>query len=110
MESLIDDICFRYHYYKPRMYRQNARKDYLSLAKCRKRTGKKIRKAIKKQFRYVNRDLGYIDLLLVQDDVYLKPKQMERLNVIRELVEQQQYMYDNKVREQAVKFLQALYL
>ncbi len=32
-----------------------------------------------------------------QDDVYLKPKQMERLNVIRELAEQQQYMYDNKV-------------
>ncbi len=79
------------------MYRQNARKDYLSLAKCRKRTAKKIRKAIKKQLQYVNRDLGYIDLLLAQDDVYLEPKQMERLNVIRELVEQQQYMYDNKV-------------
>ncbi len=97
LESLIDDMCFRFHYYKPRMYRQNARKDYLSLAKCRKRTAKKIRKAIKKQLQYVNRDLGYIDLLLAQDDVYLKPKQMERLNVIRELVEQQQYMYDNKV-------------
>ena len=35
--------------------------------------------------------------LLAQDDVYLKPKQIERLAVIRELVEQQQYMYDNKV-------------
>ncbi len=88
LESLIDDICFRFHYYKPHMYRQNARKDYLSHAKCRKRTAKKIRKAIKKQLRYVNCDLGYIDLLLAQDDVYLKPKQMERLNVIRELVEQ----------------------
>ena len=97
LESLIDDICFRFHYYKPRMYRRNARKDYLSLAKCRKRTAKKIRKAIKKQLQYVNRDLGHIDLLLEQDDVYLKPKQLERLNVIRELVEQQQYMYDNKV-------------
>ncbi len=49
---------------------------------------KKIRKAIKKQLQYVNRDLGYIDMLLAQDDVYLKPKQMERFNVIRELVEQ----------------------
>lgn len=97
LESLIDDICFRFHYYKPRMYRRNARKDYLSLAKCRKRTAKKIRKAIKKQLQYVHRDLGHIDLLLEQDDVYLKPKQLERLNVIRELVEQQQYMYDNKV-------------
>ena len=34
---------------------------------------------------------------MAQDDVYLKPKQTERLAVIRELVEQQQYMYDNKV-------------
>ena len=97
LESLIDDICCRFNYYKPRMYRQNARKDYLSLAKCKKRTAKKIRKAIKKQLQYVKRDLGYVDLLLTQDDVYLKPKQIERLAVIRELVEQQQYMYDNKV-------------
>lgn len=97
LEGLIDDICYRFNYYKPRMYRQNARKDYLSLAKCKKRTAKKIRKAIKKQLQYVNRDLGYVDLLLAQDDVYLKPKQIERLAVIRELVEQQQYMYDNKV-------------
>lgn len=97
LESLIDDICFRFHYYKPRMYRQNARKDYLGLAKCRKRTAKKIRKAIKKQLQYVNRDLGYIDLFLAQDDVYLNPRQAERLAVIRELAQQQQYMYDNKV-------------
>ena len=90
LESLIDDICFRFYYYKPRMYHQNARKDYLSLAK-------KIRKAIKKQLQYVNRDLGYIDLFLAQDDVYLNPKQAERLAVIREPAQQQQYMYDNKV-------------
>lgn len=92
LESLIDDICFRFHCYKPRIYRQNARKDHLSLAKCRKRTAKKIRKAIKKQLQYVHRDLGHVDLFLAQDDVYLGSKQIERLNVIRELVEQQQYM------------------
>lgn len=49
LESLIDDICFRFNYYKPRMYRKNARKDCLSLAKCKKRTAKNIRKGIKKQ-------------------------------------------------------------
>ena len=97
LESLIDDICSRFNYYKPRMYRKNARKDYLSLAKCRKRTAKKIRKAIKKQLQYVNRDIGYVDTFLEQEDVFLKPKQAERLAVIRELVKQQQYMYDNKV-------------
>lgn len=97
LEILIDDICNGFNYYKPRMYRRNARKDYLSLTKCKKRTAKKIRKAIKKQLQYVKRDLGYVDLFLAQDDVYLKPKQVERLAVIRELAEQQQYMYDNKV-------------
>ena len=97
IESLIDDICSRFHYYKLRMYRKNARKNYLNLAKCRKRTAPKIRKAIKKQLRYVKRDHGYIDLFLSQEDVSLEPKQAERLQVIRELVEQQQYMYDNKV-------------
>ena len=97
LESLIDDICSRFNYYRPRMYRKNAGKDYLSLAKCRKRTAKKIRKAIKKQLQYVNRDIGYVDTFLKQEDVFLKPKQAERLAVIRELVKQQQYMYDNKV-------------
>ena len=32
------DICYEHNYYKPRMYRQNARKDYLNLAKCKKRS------------------------------------------------------------------------
>ena len=63
-------------------------------AKCKKCTAQKIRKAIKKQIQYVKQDLGYADLLLAQDGVCLKPKQTEWLALIRELVEQQQYMYD----------------
>lgn len=97
LESLIDDICPRFNYYKPRMYRINARKDCLSLAKCKKHTARKIRKAIRKQLQYVNRDLGYVDAFLEQEDIFLKLKQAERLAVIRELAKQQQYMYDNKV-------------
>ena len=77
------------------MYRDNARKDYLSLAKCRKRTSKKIRCAIKKQLQYVKRDLGYIELYLEQDDVELTEKQLQRIRVINELYEQQEYMYKN---------------
>lgn len=38
---VIDIICYEQNYYKPRMYRQKARKDYLNLAKCKKRTAKK---------------------------------------------------------------------
>ena len=53
LEGIVDDICRRFDYYVPRMYRRNARKDYLNLAKCKKRTAKKIRKAIKKQLQYI---------------------------------------------------------
>ena len=97
LEHIIDDICYQYNYYTPRMYRQNARKDYLNLAKSKKRTVKKIRKAIKKQLQYVKRDLGYIDLFLAQEDVELSEKQANRLNVLRELYEQQKYMYEKNV-------------
>ena len=41
LETLIDSICYDYNYYKPRMYRENARRDYLNLAKCKKRTAKR---------------------------------------------------------------------
>lgn len=45
---MIDEICFSESLKKPRMYRKVARSDYLNLAKCKKRTGKRIGKAIKK--------------------------------------------------------------
>lgn len=45
LELLIDVICITFGIAKPRMYRKNARKDYLALAKCKKRPAKKIRKA-----------------------------------------------------------------
>ena len=56
--------CRRFDYYIPRMYRRNARKDYLNLARCKKRTRKKIRKAIRQQLQYIRRDRKYINELL----------------------------------------------
>lgn len=97
LESILDQICYEYNYYRPRMYRQKARKDYLNLAKCKKRTRRKIRNAVKKQLQYVRRDLSYIDLYMEQEDVKFTEKQLQRIKVIRELYEQQKYMYDNKV-------------
>lgn len=95
LEAIIDTVCYEYNYYKPRMYRQNARNDYLALAKCRKRSAKKIRKAIKKQLQYVKRDLGYIDVFMEEEDIEFTEKQLQRINTIRELFEQQDYMYRN---------------
>ena len=94
LEHIIDEICYAYNIRKPRMYRQNARADYLALAKSRKRSGKKIRKAIKKQLQYVRRDLKYIDEFLAQD-LEFEPKQLERIAIIRKVYEQQDYMYCN---------------
>lgn len=78
------------------MYRKKARRDYLNLAKCKKRTAKKIRKAIKKQLQYIRRDRKYLDKFLAKE-CELTPKQAARLAVIDQVYEQQKYMYDNQV-------------
>ena len=99
LESMIDQICDKYNFYKPRMYREKARESYLALAKCRKRTGKRIRKAIGQQLRFIRRDLGYIDMFVLYNEVVLTEKQKNRLDVIKELYEQQKFMYDNKTHK-----------
>lgn len=96
LEGIVDDLCRRFDYYVPRMYRRNARKDYLNLAKCKKRTSKKIRKAVKQLRQYIRRDRSYIDELL-DTECELTPKQAGRLAVIDKVYEQQKYMYENKV-------------
>lgn len=71
-------------------------KDYLNLAKCKKRIGKKIRKAIKQQRQYIRRDRKYIDGFL-DTECGLTPGQAKQLAVIDKVCEQQKYMYENKV-------------
>ena len=95
LEKIIDTICYEYNEKKPRTYRVTTRKDYLNLAKCKKRSKSKIRKAIKKQLQYIKRDLGYIDSFLTAGKK-LKKKDETRLSVIRELYEQQKTMYETK--------------
>lgn len=93
---MIDRICYDYNYYKPRMYREEARKDYLNFARCKKRTAKKIRKAIKQQLQYIRRDRAYINAFL-EAGAELTPKRDNRLKVIDEVCKQLLYMYENKV-------------
>lgn len=95
LEKMIDTICRDYKIKKPRTYRDKARKDYLNLAKSKKRTRTKIRKAIKKQLNYIKRDLGYIDRYLKEGKV-LRIKDANRLAVIRVVFEQQETMYKEK--------------
>ena len=59
---MIDYFHKNYHPWdKPRTYRRIARKEYLALAKSKKRTEKKIRATIRKQLGYVKRDLEYLE-------------------------------------------------
>ncbi len=95
LEDMICRISDEYGFYRPRMYRQKARKDYLALAKCRKRGAKKIRKAIKKQLQYVRRDLGYIANLLENNGVFLSESDAHLLDILETVYSQQQYMFDN---------------
>ena len=82
---------------RPRMYRRNARKDFLNFSKKKRRSNKDIRKALKAQLQYVARNLGFIDNLLKKENIEsLSKRDQELLDTIRTLFEQQKWMYDNK--------------
>lgn len=84
---------------KPRTYRQQARKAYLSAAKTRRLSAKKRRKAIGQQLRYLRRDLAHIDRLVTHDAVsllLLSSRQYRQLLIIHEVYRQQQIMFDDR--------------
>jgi hypothetical protein len=94
LEAIIDSICSTYALPKPRTYRKVAHKEYLSIAKAKKPSKERRRKAIQQQLAYVRRDLKYVDAF-IQAGYELDEKHQELLEVIHKLYEQQQYMYDN---------------
>lgn len=81
---------------KPRTDRKKARKEYLEVAKKKKVSKQKLRKAIKKQLKYVERNLGYIEELIKQGSSLdlLTKKEKKDLLVIKELWKQQLEMYE----------------
>lgn len=80
---------------KPRTYKVQARRDYLSMVRKKRKTAKEIRKGIRKQLQYLGRNLRSIDILLAQGKT-LSPKSVKRLGTVRSLFEQQKYMFDNR--------------
>ncbi len=94
LEEIIDCFCKDNGLKKPRTYRKEARKNYLALAKTKKRSKSKIRKTIRKQLGYVKRNLGYIDGFLEAGHAPTD-KEKTLLKTIRLLYEQQEYMYSN---------------
>ena len=96
LEDMIDHFHEKYHPWdKPRTYRRVARKEYLALARTKKRTEKKVRATIRKQLGYVRRDLEYVKNYL-EKGYELPPKYIDQHLTIQKLYEQQKYMYDNR--------------
>jgi hypothetical protein len=87
---------------KPRTYRQQARKAYLSIVKQRRPGGKVLRRGIKQQLQYLRRNLGHIETLLADwpqgTRLPLPNWLLRRYWVIPHLYAQQWEMYCNKSR------------
>lgn len=83
---------------RPRTYRRNARKEFLLTSKKKSKSRKEIRKAIKGQLQYIRRDLKIIDRLLSKPgrNIILEKRDKELLETIRQMYEQQKWMYENK--------------
>ncbi|PIQ29600.1 MAG: hypothetical protein COW63_12285, partial [Bacteroidetes bacterium CG18_big_fil_WC_8_21_14_2_50_41_14] len=76
---------------KPRTYRRKARKEFLNLSKKKRKSKSVIRKGIKAQLQYVNRDLGIVDNLLAKNsdrEMILSKKEKELLQTIRIVYQQ----------------------
>lgn len=99
-EKIIDEIYPKtFLEKKPRTYRRVARRDYLNVAKKKKKSRKEIRKAIRKQLNYLNRDFKYIsNLLNMFEDRHfpLSKKSYRYFLVIKEVYRQQKQMFDNR--------------
>jgi hypothetical protein len=111
-ELLIDEIynSSELHKVKPRTYRKRARRDYLSIAKQRKKSLKSIRKALRKQLGYVGRNIKTIHKLLDVTPKALWYSEMRMFWVIQELYRQQKEMYDaktNRISDRIVSIFQA---
>lgn len=84
---------------KPRNYRQRARKDYLAVSKSRRVTQKLLRKAIRKQLGYLNRNLKSIAEQNKKVCLsVLSRRQYKDLLVSHEVYRQQKEMFDSKVK------------
>lgn len=95
-EKIIDKLHNPKDGKKPRTYRKTARKNYLKVARKKKKTVKDIRKAIGQQLGYVNRNLDIIEKM-IENGKDLSEKDFNRLSTIKKVYEQQKYMRDNRI-------------
>lgn len=94
-EQLIDELfALSPDGKKPRTHRRKARKAYLLLVRNKKPGYRLIRKALRGQLQFLNRNLGYIHKLSQTHP--LSDRQKSRFDVLKEVYKQQKQMYDKK--------------
>ena len=82
---------------KPRTYRNRARKEYLEIAKMRKKGAKRIRKTMRRQLGYLERNLKTIGELSKRVSLEgLSAQQYRDLLVIGEVQRQQKQMFEHR--------------
>lgn len=83
---------------KPRTYRRKARKEYLKVAKKRRKSAKEIHKGLKAQLQYIARDLKITGQYLQSADRQhrLTKRDKELLSTIEKVYQQQKWMHENK--------------
>ncbi len=95
LEEMLLDMAHQLQIKPPRTYKREAKAKWTAFARKPRRWAKETRKQIKVQLQYVRRDLRYIDVLLTHG-ASLNERQTKRLAVIRELFDQQMFMYENR--------------
>ena len=80
---------------KPRTYPKKARRDYLKIARKKKKTKQEIRISVRKQLQYVKRDISHIQTML-KNGKTMSTKHEEQFEIIKEIYNQQQYMYKER--------------
>ena len=99
-EELLDKLIKALNIKKtPRTYRRIASKDYLNIAKKKKKTKNEIRKGIRKQLGYLKRDINHIHKILDSNGFSVKvfnKQDVAYWKTIQELYRQQQQMYHTR--------------
>lgn len=79
---------------KPKTYRRRLDKDFVKLAKQRRKNKKQIRSLLRKLLNSVKRNMGHIEKYIKQG-FCLQEKEIYTLETIKKLYEQQRYMFLN---------------
>lgn len=90
---------------KPRDYRVVAHRDFIRYAKKRKPRAKVRRTALRKQLNYLKRNIRLVNEIIGQIsrekkiEAVVPFRLIDRFKTIREVYDQQSYMYQNKVNK-----------